>query len=209
MIARLSLRVIALLLFALSSATVAPCLASSGKPASSWTIDETSSVVHFITRQRALISCRGTFKGITGTVRFDGSHPSRASVKARIQLDTIKSGITTRDRDLKSYRYMDVEKFPYASFDSQKIEATKDGYVMHGYFQLHGIRAPIDVTFSKPEIANDSMHVKGSATVLEHVYALSLKPLHPEGFVWINDPIEINLDITANRPKRTPASACK
>jgi polyisoprenoid-binding protein YceI len=173
--------------------------ASDKRIGSDWKIDEKTSTIRFATKQRALVSCRGTFGEVAGSIAYDRVHPARSTVQARVRLSTLHSGITTRDRDLLSFRYLDAQKYPYAIFESRSIEKTDHGFLMHGNFELHGIRAPLNIQFSTPVISNGQLHVTGSTAVLQSHYALSLKPLHPDGIVWINDPIDIVLDITANR----------
>lgn len=190
---------------------------------SSWTIDSKTSNVHFYTKNGASMSVQGTFSNVSGEVQYDPSMPGGSRVSAKIPLNTISTSIVKRDEDLKSVGYFDVAKYADASFVSTKFakqagsvtgakrassgkdsgsKSSKNKYVLTGKFTLHGVTKVVDVVMDLPKLTagkdgQSRLSAIGSTVVDQGDYNLTLKKLHPDGFVWINKAITIVVKIDA------------
>ncbi len=177
----------------------APALAKT----SSWEIDAKQSRVEFTVMRDLRVAANGSFTGISGNIAYDLKGLSNAEVAAQIPLVTMKTGISVRDDDLKSRKYLDVGRFAFATFKSIKIVPGKDGKsLMFGEFQLRGISRKIELKMQAPVIEA----TKGRGSLLSAVaygavdqrdYGLNFKLLHPDGFVRVNDKIGIKVLIKA------------
>lgn len=178
----------------------APALARS----KSWTIDSSKSLVEFVALRGSRIGAKGSFKNIAGTIQFDGANLATASVAALIPLDSLESGIAVRDDDLKGPKYFNTALYPRASFNSLKVSKNKDGkYVLSGVFGLHALKKNVDLTLTEhPQIVTkagkQSLSISATGAIEQSHYGLTLKRLHPDGFVKVNDKIAIRVMVKAN-----------
>lgn len=173
------------------------------------------------------MSVQGTFSDVSGEVQYDPAKPDGSKVSATIPLSTISTSIVKRDEDLKSAGYFDVGKYASATFVSTKFakqsdtansaKKTSNGkgsgaktstnkYVLIGKFTLHGVTKVVEVVMDLPKISTGKdgqsrLSVTGSTVVDQSDYNLTLKKLHPDGFVWINKAITIVVKIDAVRKR--------
>ncbi len=78
----------------------------------------------------------GSFKGFSGTIFFDTTNLSMASIKATIDAKSINTGINMRDNTMRDEDYFNVEKYPKISMVSTKIEKNIKENEYTGYFNL-------------------------------------------------------------------------
>lgn len=91
-----------------------------------------------------------------GTLLLDEMHPEKSKLDVTIQIDTLVTGIPKFDQHLKSKEFLEVEKFPTATFISNKIILTgKERALVEGILTLHGISKPIrlNVKLNKIDIS--------------------------------------------------------
>jgi len=71
---------------------------------------------------------RGRFENFTGTVEFDPTNPANSSVDVQIEANSINTREAQRDNHLRSADFFDVEKYPYLTFKSKKVEVIDDSH---------------------------------------------------------------------------------
>ncbi len=89
---------------------------------------------------------------VNGTVILDETKPEDSKVNVTIQMAGIDTGIPKLDEHLKSQDFFDVDKYPTATFVSNKVKMTgKDSAKVFGTLTLHGVSKPIalDVKLNK------------------------------------------------------------
>lgn len=94
----------------------------------------------------------GKFTALSGTVTLDEAKPENSSVKVEINTDGMFTGMPVFDEHIKDEKFLDVKKFPTASFTSDKVELTgKDTAKVYGQLTLHGVTKPevLDVKLNK------------------------------------------------------------
>lgn len=92
----------------------------------------------------------GRFNDFEGTFNYDKDKPSESSVEVTIQTNSVDSNHAERDKHLRSDDFLEVEKFPEASFVSKSFSLDENGKgVLVGDFTLRGItkELSIDVEF--------------------------------------------------------------
>jgi len=88
----------------------------------------------------------GRFNKFAGEFSFDEKEPGKASVEVRIEVGSIDSNHLKRDNHLRSKDFLDVTRFPEATFISRGVTVTDKGKaVVHGDLTLHGVTLPIDL----------------------------------------------------------------
>jgi polyisoprenoid-binding protein YceI len=87
-----------------------------------WQIDSAHSQIEFSVRHMMLSNVRGRFERFTGKVDFDEQDPTRSSVAVQIEAASIYTKEEKRDGHLKSPDFLEVERYPYISFQSKRVE---------------------------------------------------------------------------------------
>ena len=92
----------------------------------SWTIDSAHSEVNFTVRHMMITNVRGRFDKFGGTIDFDEVNPANTRVDVQIEAASINTGDAQRDGHLRSPDFLDVEKYPYLTFKSKRVEVIDD-----------------------------------------------------------------------------------
>ncbi|MCK0154433.1 YceI family protein [Alcanivorax sp. S6407] len=86
----------------------------------------------------------GRFNDFNGTFTVDADNPENSKVEATIQTASVDSNHAERDKHLRSDDFLDVDKYPTATFKSTSIEQTGDDTAkITGNFTLHGVTKPV------------------------------------------------------------------
>ena len=107
--------------------------------ATTFVVDPGHSEVSFTIRH-LMSRVRGTFDDFSGTIVRDDQDATKSSVEFRIQTKSVDTRNPSRDNDLRSDDFFDVEKFPEINFKSTAVEKVSDSlYQVTGTFSLHGV----------------------------------------------------------------------
>ena len=88
----------------------------------------------------------GRFNTFNGEFEYDENNPDKASVQVEIDVASIDSNHAERDKHLRDEDFLDVKKFPKASFVSTAFEDNGDGTaVLKGNLTLHGVTKPVTI----------------------------------------------------------------
>ena len=87
-----------------------------------WNIDPSHSAIAFSVRHMVISKARGRFTKWSGELQFDAEKPRASSVQVTIDPASIDTADAQRDAHLRSADFLEVEKFPTASFRSTKVE---------------------------------------------------------------------------------------
>ena len=76
-----------------------------------------------------------------GTLEFDPSAPTQASVQVTIPLSTLSTGVPGLDDDFRSSDFFDIARYPTAIFTSTRVEkgAGAQQLKVTGNLNLHGV----------------------------------------------------------------------
>lgn len=88
-----------------------------------------------------------------GTIEFDESDPTMASVKVTIPMASLNTGVPDLDEHLKSEDFFEVAKYPTATFVSTRVEkgAGMNRFKVTGNLTIRKVTRPVmlDVTLLK------------------------------------------------------------
>ena len=86
----------------------------------------------------------GRFNDFNGSFTVDAENPENSKVEATIQTASVDSNHAERDKHLRNDDFLDVDKYPTATFKSTSIEQTgEDTAKITGDFTLHGVTKPV------------------------------------------------------------------
>lgn len=92
----------------------------------------------------------GRFNEFDGDFSYDSAAPEKSSINVTIQTDSIDSNHAERDKHLKNEDFLNVKKFPTASFNSTGFKVVDaNNAVVSGDFTLHGVTKNISFPVQK------------------------------------------------------------
>jgi len=90
----------------------------------------------------------GEFKEFQANIRFDPSHLPGSEISGKIVINSIDTGLGSRDNSLRTEKYFYPKKYPYITFSSKKIESRGDTYVAIGTLSMRGESREFELPFS-------------------------------------------------------------
>ena len=104
-----------------------------------------------------MMTVRGHFADVNAKADIDPDHPETSSVEVAIVTASIHTNNETRDNDLRSSNFLDVEKYPEITFKSTRVEpAGPDRYKLTGDLAIKGVTRPVALDVSKYGELNDT-----------------------------------------------------
>ncbi len=92
----------------------------------------------------------GRFNNFDGRFSYDKSDISASNIKVNIDTSSIDSNHAKRDKHLRSDDFLDVEKYPTASFSSNKFIDKGNGKMeIIGDLTFHGVTKSISINAEK------------------------------------------------------------
>jgi polyisoprenoid-binding protein YceI len=185
-------------------AIVAVC--GSALAADEFKIDPNHSSVNFAVTHMTVSTVNGRFNNFEGKILFDDKDVSKSSVKVTIKTASINTDNTSRDNDLRSANYFDVEKFPEITFQSKSVEKKGNDYVAHGTLTIKGVSKDVDLPFELkgPIDAGKGGKVMGAhagLTVNRQDFGITKAPA-----AMIGNDVKIDLNVEAHMAAPTPAA---
>lgn len=142
------------LLFKTSAAAflAAGLLAANTLPAAAadYKVDPAHSFVEFKTLHLGYSWLHGRFNTVEGSMKFDPSAgPEAQNIEVIIDTTSVDTNHAERDKHLRSADFLDVEKYPTATFKSTRYEGDENGGTLTGDLTLHGIAKPVSFEIKK------------------------------------------------------------
>lgn len=136
----------------LTTVTFAAAIFASGSAlaaSESYVVDETHSFVEFSISHLGFSFLKGRFNELSGSFTHDAENPGSNAISMEVKTASIDSNHAERDRHLRSKDFLNVAKYPTASFKTTSFEADGDNGVLSGDLTLYGnTRAiTVDVVF--------------------------------------------------------------
>lgn len=117
--------------------------------ASEYRIDPEHSFVEFRIQHLGFSWLYGRFNKLSGEFSHDVQNPQADQVSVQIETTSVDTNHAERDKHLRDERFLDVAKYPTATFKSTKFTGNAQRGVLEGYLTLHGVRKLIDIEIKK------------------------------------------------------------
>lgn len=172
----------------------------------SWTIDSLHSFVTFTVEHFTVNLARGLASGPAGTIHIAPDLLS-SSVTATIDVATLTTGNSMRDKEVLGPRVLDVEAYPTIEFSSRALtESARGSYALAGDLTIHGVTRPVTLDVVLHGVITDTWGKNrlGLTATTEikrsdfGVLEFGHVPLAAGGFM-VPDAVGIALDIEATR----------
>ena len=132
---------------ALAAALSLPAAAAT----STWQIDSNHSAAQFAVRHMTISTVRGAFSKLSGSIQLDDKDVTKSSVEVTIDAASVDTRVADRDKDVRSERFFDVEKYPTLTFKSTKVEQTEPGKLkVTGDLTIHGVTKQVVLDVEGP-----------------------------------------------------------
>lgn len=166
-----------------------------------WTIDTAHSEINFSARHMMISTVRGQFEKFSGSVDFNENDPSRSEVEVQIDASSINTREPQRDGHLKSPDFLDVEKYPYITFKSNKIEVKDDEHALiTGDLTIRDItrKVVLETHFAglaKSPYGTTNAGFSASTRINRKDWGLVWNVALETGGVLVSDEIKIDIDL--------------
>lgn len=109
-----------------------------------WNIDTSHTRALFAVRHMMISTVRGQFDKVSGKVDFNQDNPELSSVEVSIDAASFDTKDPQRDAHLRSPDFLDVEKYPFITFKSTKVEKTGDNTgLITGDLTIRDVTRPV------------------------------------------------------------------
>jgi polyisoprenoid-binding protein YceI len=167
----------------------------------SYKFDQARSTIGFSVHQ-FLGATHGKFAKFQGKIDIDREHPENSSVTARIDVQSIDTGIVKRDNHLRSAEFFSVEKYPEITFKSRSAKRTgpQAGDIL-GDLTMHGVTKPITLHVKLISSPNDTKQTRWAVTTdpLRRSDFHLMFAQAAEAMSGISQSVSINIEIEATR----------
>src|SRR5580704_8949404 len=167
-----------------------------------WKLDPAHSHAEFKVKHMMISNVKGSFSGLSGTLKLDESDYTHSTVEASIPVGTLKTGDAQRDGHLKSADFFDAEKFPAVTFKSTNIDSTGGAdYQVTGDLTLHGVTK--SVTFSVEDVSvpskdpwgNQRIGLSASTKLNRKDFGLTWNSALETGGVLVGEEVTVSLEV--------------
>jgi polyisoprenoid-binding protein YceI len=117
---------------------------------STWDIDTSHTTAQFSVRHMMVSTVKGTFQGITGSLKLDESDITKSQIEVSIDTTTIDSRDAKRDEHLKSADFFDVANHPKITFSSTKVDKHGEHLHVQGNLSIHGVTKSVTLEVEGP-----------------------------------------------------------
>jgi polyisoprenoid-binding protein YceI len=160
-----------------------------------WTMDRSASALTFTATH--LNEFTGSFSNFDAAIKLNPDDPSTGQIIAMVDLSSVDAGTRERNDNLLLSDWFNIDTYPVARFESQTIEATSEGYRASGDLTIKGQTQPVNLDFT--------LNVDGKSARAQGGFSLDRRDFDIgtgsdfETEEWVAFPVEVNLDIVANR----------
>lgn len=120
---------------------------------SSWSLDPNHTHIEFQIRRVPVSNVRGSFGGIVGALVWDEKDPSKSRVEVTIPTGNISTNNASRDADLKSANFFDVQKYTTMTFRSIAVTGSAGNLQVIGNLTLAGVTKTVTLSVDGPTAA--------------------------------------------------------
>ena len=125
--------------------------ASAAAQAATWQIDPNHTAAQFSVRHLGVSTVRGGFTKVSGSAQYDPADPSKDTLEATIDANSVDTRVEMRDKDLRSPNFLDVQKYPTITFHSKQVKVVGPGKLQFaGDLTIHGVTKEVVLDVDGP-----------------------------------------------------------
>jgi len=188
-----------------TATATAPASSASGDVADgeAWTVEEASALGFIAMQQGSPVE--GSFEKFDALIVFDPDNLESSQLDVDIDVTSISSGHSDRDRTLNSSSFFDTATWPSAAFKSDEIVEKGDGqYEAIGTLTIRDVTRDVvlsftlDITPADGDPALEQAHAKGELPIMRLDYGVGQGDW--TSTTTVADEVIITINIKASRP---------
>ncbi len=117
--------------------------------AADYEIDPAHSFVEFRIQHLGFSWLYGRFNDLSGDFSYDAEQPEGNKIDLEIDTASVDTNHAERDKHLRGEDFLDVEKYPKATFKTTKYTGDAEKGTLEGVLTLHGVEKPISIDIKK------------------------------------------------------------
>ncbi|MBU6154317.1 MAG: YceI family protein [Bdellovibrionales bacterium] len=160
------------------------------------------SKIEFKVRHMMLSRVTGHFREFEGSLSWNPEVPTECSASATIQVKSIDTKDTSRDRHLIGPDFFDALKYPSISFSSHHfLFETKTSFHVDGELTMHGVKKPVILHCTEVRITESQtswkskLCLKASTQIRRKDFGLRWNTTIEAGGIMVGDDIEIRFEL--------------
>jgi polyisoprenoid-binding protein YceI len=162
-------------------------------------LDAGNARVSFSVRWFGVVFVRGTFDAVSGTVSVPGSASQEASITMQVESQSVRTGISLRDRHLRGLRFLDSDRHPTIRFESERVARHNGVWDVRGRLFLRGHDRNVSASVAEEHASGKDRRLTTGFTVPRQPHAIGtargIRRLNP--LLWaIGDEVTIRVDLT-------------
>jgi polyisoprenoid-binding protein YceI len=175
--------------------------ATAAAQAGTWQIDPNHTAAQFSVKHLGVSTVRGAFTKVTGTAKHDPADPSKDSLEATIDANSVDTRVEMRDKDLRSPNFLDVQKYPTITFHSKQVKVVGPGKLQFaGDLTIHGVTKEVVLDVDGPSApikdpwGNQRIGTSASTKITRQDFGVNGAP------AVVGDEITITIDTELTQP---------
>jgi polyisoprenoid-binding protein YceI len=171
-------------------------------------IDAGNTRISFSVRWFGVITVRGTFTVISGSVTVPGEGAEDASVSIEVDPTSVRTGISLRDRHLRGMRFLDSGRHPVIRFISDHALRHNGTWDLEGRLVLRGLERPVSAQVTVSQDAGPSRQLTIEFGVPRRPHSIGtatgVRAMNP--LLWaIGDDVHVHVEMLVPTTMLTPA----
>lgn len=176
-------------------------LGASSLLASPFSIDVDHTDVGFKIKHMQVSQVRGNFKTYKAIVEYDAKK-GPTKLEASIDVASIDTNNETRNGSLRSPEFFDAKKYPKITFKMTKfVKKGKDGGVVSGTLNMHGVSKPIKLEFSLGGLATIDGKQKLGFTLSGVINRRDFNIAKDTSSLMLGDEVTLDIEVEADATK--------
>ncbi len=170
--------------------------------AETWVIDPVHTTAAFRVRHMMVSWVRGEFGKVEGTVQFEPDKLETIQIDVTIDASSIDTRHEKRDSDLRSERFLHVEKYPSITFESKRVQNIRaDSFEMVGDLTIRGVTKEVVLVVEElsAEVKDPGGNLRRGAsartTINRNDFGLVWNKLLETGGVLVGDEVHILIEV--------------
>jgi len=176
-----------------------------------WRIDPYHLQVEFAAKHLGMMTVRGHFADVTASGHIDPQDPAASSLEVTIKTASIKTHHETRDNDLRSSNFLEVDKYPAITFKTTNIAPESDDqFKMTGDLTIKGNTRPVTLSvlrygeFNDPGMMGHRMAYSAEGEINRKEFGLTMSMML-DGKWIVSDEVKITIELELVEQKEQPA----
>ena len=170
-----------------------------GYVAGTWEIDPVHTQIGFSVRHLMISKVRGRFTRFTGSYTT-APNPLDSSATVTIEMDSIDTDNPTRDDDLRSENYFDVDRYPQMTYRSTGVRLDGKQVILDGELTVHGVTRPVPLNvevngFGKDPYGGQRSGFTATGSISRADFGMTFNVPLEGGGVLVGDQIDLQLEV--------------